>query len=177
MKHSLIKAALGGGLAGTVCFALFILVAYKLRDNPFAAEIKAFDFFIYLLVILTTMMVYRFWLNRGSLRFWEGMLLGMSVTTIMLMLSLGWIYVFTRSVAPEVLEIHAQSEIRKFKASKAEFIETWNQQNQNGAEVYEQTLANFQEIDWTIYLIRQELLQKIFAGLIITLISAAVLRK
>jgi hypothetical protein len=177
MKKMWVKTVLIAGLAGASLFCGLFLVVYALLGmNPFMPDIKAFDFFVYFFVLLISVSIYRFRFNQGFLNFNQGFLLSLSISLGMLLFSLGFEYIFMQT-QPEAVKTYAHYEINEFVKAKEKFVKLWNQQGKKGAEIFDQTLANYQKLDWNSRLLWSEIQQKIFISLVLSLILAVVLRR
>lgn len=183
MTKQLLKTTLIAGILGSVVFCFFFLIiSYISGSNPFLPQYKPLDFFIYVLTIAAATTIYRFQINQGHLHFWEGIPLGLGVSFIILAFSLLFLSIFIQ-VVPSVKENYAMYEIRQFEENKEKFIQSWNDNKkvlnaeESGEVTYQKTRENYNRRDWKSYLLWQEIYQKLFVGIFISVIVAAVLRK
>lgn len=174
MNRKIIKFSLITGLIGGLLFCLFFFILYILYGNPFLSA-KSNDFFIYLFTLFITFIIYRFRFNQGVLTFRQGFTIGLITSGLMLILSLVFIYSFLK-LNPQVLEKQATYTLEQFEKNKEDYIEEWNNAGKDGSEIYRLTYENFQKRNWFNYLLREEVIQKFFTGLILTLILTILLR-
>ena len=179
MNKQFLKIGVLGGLLGAIVFMLFFILLYLVYKNPFFS-VKSYDFFVYMLVLLGVTVFYR-WKTpegfAGRFHFWEGAKISLLTWLIMMSCSIVFIYIFMVAIAPDVVLQYADYEIQQFVASKNQWVESFNNDGLNGEEVYEEVYKNYQKRNWVQYLITQELIQKTFIGLLLSIIIAAVIRK
>lgn len=174
MNPKIIKYALFVGLIGGIAFCLFFLIIFAVYGNPFL-PIKSNDFFIYLSLITAGLYIYRFNVSRDGLRYRQGLIIGLLSASTTLVISLTFLYVFL-SIQPQILDIHAKYTIEQFENQKENYIEGWNEEGRDGSEIYRLTYANFQKRNWFNYLLREELIQKSFVSILLSLILSVLLR-
>ncbi|MDX2305083.1 MAG: DUF4199 domain-containing protein [Microscillaceae bacterium] len=179
MNKQLWSVGAKGGLWGTLFFMIFFGLVYLIYGNPFL-PIKSLDFFVYLFAMLAVLVWHRLRMPGGfASRFhlWEGLQITLATGLVMLALSVLFIYGFITWMAPEVVQAYAQYEIQQFVAAKAQWIESFKQDGKDGVAIYEEVYRNYQKRDWVAYLLIQEIAQKSFLGLLLSIIISAVLRK
>ncbi|MEO1655966.1 MAG: DUF4199 domain-containing protein, partial [Bacteroidota bacterium] len=153
MTRQAIILALLAGLIGGIIFLIFFSLLYVFLGNPFLPA-KSYDFFIYLFVLIGTLFYYRFRMNKGRLRFREGLAMGMIIVSITLILSVIFTYIFIKNIAPEAVQAQARFEINQFVKAKEQLIQEWNDLNKDGELIFQQTYENFKKRDWDAHLIR-----------------------
>lgn len=176
MLKSWVKTGISSGFLGAVAFALFLLTAYGIYGNPLLPKIKSLDFFIYLLSITFSLLFFRFRRNDGFLHFWEGLRLALLNSLTLLLFSLIFLLILLTLIDQNLVKLQADYEIGQFIKQKSTFVAFVEQQGQDGEQIYQETLRNLHKRDWLGYLLRQEIYQKLIAGLLIALFVSAVMR-
>lgn len=93
----IIRLGIISGILGGVFYFLFFFMVYLTQKDPLNSQLKSLEFFLYIVFIVVPLYYYRFKLNGGLLRFWEGLIIGGIATIIFLFVSflvvLGFIYI------------------------------------------------------------------------------------
>ena len=179
MKQQFWKVGILGGLIGAFTFILFFTFLYFVYENPFFS-VKSYDFFVYMLVLLGVTVFHRWKMPdgfAGRFHFWEGARVSLLSWLVMMVFSVIFMYIFITVIAPEVVSQYATYETQQFVAAKEKWIKSFNQDGLDGEKVYEEVYKNYQKRNWINYLISQEIIQKTFIGLLLSVIIAAVIRK
>ncbi len=170
MPKHLIYTTLLAGFAGSIAFITFFWAMYLLHENPFVTEAKSPDFFVYMGVIVIANILYRFRLNQGRMRFWEGFVLGGGSVILMASLGAVFIYVFLEYLHPEVLQAHIQYMSNTLTQNPEQGIASFGEEN------YKQILKDIQNTSAS-RLAFYELRVKLLIGTMMAIIVAAVVRK
>jgi len=175
--------ALFGSIGGGV-FCLYFWVVYAIWGNPFLAEPKSFDFFIYLLAVAGSIAYYRYWAVGKGIGFLKGFWIGIGTTVVMVVVSISFVYIFTTSIAPDSLQAHIKERVAHSNKYKVEMITKWNEQisqlKENpdkitGQKLFDTRLLNFQQLDAMSMAFAE--LGKLLLGGIVSLVAAILLRK
>ncbi len=170
LTKTLAYTILLGGVVGGILFIIFFLMLHWLTSNPFAPDVKSLDFFVYILVIVSTLLLYRFKFNQGKMSFWEGLLSGVGVSLLMASISAVFIYFFLSKIAPHVLDLHIKYLLSTLTSNPEAAIESFGKEN------YEKILKdvkNTSPSEMAFY----ELRVKLLISSLMSFISAAVIRK
>lgn len=159
-----------GGIAGGILFIIFFLMLHWLTSNPFSPDVKSLDFFVYIIVIVGVLLLYRFKLNQGKMSFWQGFLSGVGVCLLMASISAVFIYFFLSKIAPEVLDLHINYLLSTLTGNPEAAIESFGKDNY---EKILQDIKNTSPSEMAFY----ELRVKLLIGSLMSFISAAVIRK
>jgi len=73
---SLLRLGFVSGILGGILYLLFFYVVYLTQADPLNSHLKSLEFFLYILLIVLPLYYYRFKINGGFLRFWEGLIIG-----------------------------------------------------------------------------------------------------
>jgi hypothetical protein len=170
MPKNLVYTAILTGLAGSITFILFFWVMYLTHQNPFLAEAKSPDFFVYMGVIVIANILYRFKINEGRMRFWEGFMIGGVGTILMASIGSLFVYVFLEYLHPEVLEAHVQYLTATLTENPKQGIESFGEEN------YKKIVKDIKDTSPS-QMAFLELRVKLLIGTLMSLIVAAVVRK
>lgn len=158
------------GLIGGLFYIFFWYVLVWAAGNPLLSEHRSKDFFFYVALIACSLYVFRFRLNRGEMRFWQGLLVGLFVSSLTLGLSAGFVWYYLTYVHPE----HLQAFINQF----VQLLESNPEKAQQsyGAQ-WGQVVNDLKKLTAWQLVLKEELLKKIVVCGLITLTGSALLRK
>lgn len=171
------------GSVGSAIFCLYFWLIYAIWGNPFLELPKSIDFFIYLVAVAGSITYLRF-LELGSINFLQGFGTGLGVTVSMVVVSVGFVYLFTSNIAPDSLQAHIKERVSLFEKNKASMVEHLNEQIRKannapkgitGEQMHAQKVAEFKKLTaWDMAYVE---VSKIGLGLFIALVVAMLLRK
>lgn len=168
------------GIIGGILFCLFFYTIDNLYQNPFLPDSKSLDFFIYLLVMIASLAVYRFIISQNrTLRFWEGLIIGFFTGSLMILISIPFMYILLSSPNNSSVQNYIEYEIQNFKDQKEGFIEKQKEYGRDGNDLFEKSLAEMKEVkkeDVLSFLLQKEFWQKIILVVFVSIVAAAVLR-
>lgn len=72
----LLRLGLVSGILGGIFYLLFFSIVYLTQQDPLNSQLKSLEFFLYIVFIVFPLYYYRFKMNGGLLRFWEGIIIG-----------------------------------------------------------------------------------------------------
>ncbi|TAE68242.1 MAG: DUF4199 domain-containing protein [Bacteroidetes bacterium] len=184
--QKVIKTGFFFGILGGFFFIIFIFIAYFVSQQPFEANVKSLDFFIYLITLSVAIYWFRFKINENTMKFWTAMGVGMITILVMVMINSFFVYVFLGNIVPNELIKYKQKQlviiekiknnleldsVAQKKLDKKEF-----EKNKNEKKEFEQIYQGMKKV--TAYdMAWYEWRTKILLGIFMTFIISAVLRK
>ncbi len=170
--------------AGSAVFCLYFTAVYVIWGNPFLDNPKSVDFFIYLLAVAGGVSYYRYKVAGKEMGFLGGFGVGMGTTLCMVIVSILFVYLFTSSLVPNTLQAHIKQRIGYFETNKKAMVQHLNEQitkaKENpekitGEKIYNAQILVFQRLTaWDMAVYEAG---KLLVGFIISLVTAALLRK
>ncbi len=179
MNRKIIFISLAAGISGTAIYCLFFYLTDSWYQNPFLPDVKSLDFFIYVLMLVAVLILYRFVFNKRVMRFWEGLFVGLFTGTIMIAFSILFMYYLLSNEESKSIENYIRYETEAFESQKEGFIRQQNEYGRDGKDIYEKSVAEMRKVDKVDavrFLLIKEFWQKIILVVFVTLIAAAVLR-
>jgi hypothetical protein len=169
MNTQLIKTAGIAGVVGGLFFCLFFFLTCLVFTNPFAPFPKSLEFFIYLLTIISPLAYYRFRQNKGFLRFWEGILISVLASVLMLLIGSVFVFIYLQHLDNQPINQYINYYTDLVQTNQKGFIEKYGQAG------YDHTIQNLQKTSATQLALEE--LKKSPICLIMSLIGSALFRK
>lgn len=111
---TLLRLGLLSGILGGILYLLFFSIVYFTQKDPLNSEFKSLEFFLYIVVIVVPLYYYRFKMNGGFLRFWEGLIIGSINAIIFLLLTFLIVLGFIYYVDSDILANYKATMIEQF---------------------------------------------------------------
>ncbi len=158
-----------GGFLGALLFIVYFYTIFLIFKNPFLADPKSVDFFIYVVSIAGGIYYFRNYANQKYMAYWEGFCVGFAQTVLMATLCSLFIYVFLQ-IEKEPLQLYIADMLKTFTENKAGIIKNM------GEKFYNDTYITLQktppeQMAWF------EFRTKLLLGFFVTFITSLVLRR
>ena len=169
-KNPLFLVPFRYGLVGALLNVLALLVLFYIGRHPLLLNpFLDTRLPLYGLFIFVAFKVYKEEYNNGIMHFWQGMIVGMLLYTIMALVSATFVYIYSEIEATGFLSEYVRIATEQLVGHKETFIEAI------GEKTYYDTLEQLPKTE-SIHLAMDYLLKSIPIGLFLTLILSILMR-
>ena len=156
-----------GGLVGLIAFLTFYYLDHSplLNLNSFILELMITFLFVFLPIQYVKRSI-----NRGNLRFWEGMTVGFFAYTVMAILTFTYLLVF--------IEYIDNSALREYIDNSKEYLNNSvvREENMISEEEFERQVLELNDVT-SKDLALSALIKKMIMGLLLTPVASIIMRK